>query len=171
LTAYDTHSYTRKSKGGVGKPPLPSIWSLPGALRPARAVEDLDRRQTPLSSLGIDKYTVKKALTKYSWGRNPLPPDPFQSQASKSIFAQRHLRLAGAEVELIDLPKPRGTALREAILSRSSDATITFLWMPTPSLLKLAYCWNGLMAARDGVFIPVQCEYLALEGIGQLTQT
>jgi chromosome partitioning protein len=30
---------------------------------------------------------------------------------------------------------------------------------------------NGLVAARDGVIIPVQCEYLALEGIGQLTQT
>ena len=38
---------------------------------------------------------------------------------------------------------------------------------PSLSLLTV----NGLIAARDGVVIPVQCEYLALEGIGQLTHT
>ncbi len=38
---------------------------------------------------------------------------------------------------------------------------------PSLSLLTV----NGLIAARNGVIIPVQCEYLALEGLGQLTQT
>jgi chromosome partitioning protein len=75
--------------------------------------------------------------------------------------------LAGAEVELIDLEE-REYKLRQAIKPIIDRFDYILIDCP-PSLSLLTV--NGLLAARDGVLIPVQCEYLALEGIGQLTQT
>jgi chromosome partitioning protein len=75
--------------------------------------------------------------------------------------------LAGAEVELVD-ELARESRLRKAILKVANRYDYVFVDCP-PSLGLLTV--NGLMAAVDGVIVPVQCEYLALEGLGQLTQT
>jgi chromosome partitioning protein len=75
--------------------------------------------------------------------------------------------LAGAEVELVS-ELARETRLRKA-LSGLMDRYDYILVDCPPSLGLLTL--NGLVAARDGVIIPVQCEYLALEGISQLNQT
>jgi chromosome partitioning protein len=58
--------------------------------------------------------------------------------------------------------------LRQALTSLVDRYDYILIDCP-PSLGLLTV--NGLIAARDGVIIPVQCEYLALEGLGQLTQT
>lgn len=75
--------------------------------------------------------------------------------------------LAGAEVELVD-ELARELRLRKAILKVASRYDYVLIHCP-PSLGLLTV--NGLMAAVDGVVVPVQCEYLALEGLGQLTET
>jgi chromosome partitioning protein len=75
--------------------------------------------------------------------------------------------LAGAEIELIDL-EDRETRLRKLIEPLRPRYDYILIDCP-PSLGLLTL--NGLLAAFDGVIIPVQCEYLALEGLGQLTQT
>jgi len=69
--------------------------------------------------------------------------------------------LSGAEIEMIEL-SDREKRLKTIVQSLTSRYDYILIDCP-PSL--------GLLAARDGVLIPVQCEYLALEGIGQLTQT
>jgi chromosome partitioning protein len=75
--------------------------------------------------------------------------------------------LAGAEIELIDLDN-REYLLKRALTNISDRYDYILIDCP-PSLSLLTV--NGLIAAESGVIIPVQCEYLALEGLGQLTQT
>jgi chromosome partitioning protein len=75
--------------------------------------------------------------------------------------------LAGAEVELVDL-EAREYRLGRALEPVTDRYDYIFLDCP-PSLGLLTV--NALTAAQDGVLIPVQCEYLALEGLGHLVGT
>jgi chromosome partitioning protein len=75
--------------------------------------------------------------------------------------------LAGAEIELIEIER-REYRLREVLKSVSDRYDYILIDCP-PSLSLLTI--NGLIASLDGVIIPVQCEFLALEGLGQLVQT
>ena len=75
-------------------------------------------------------------------------------------------RLAGAALEMIDLPE-RTSRLRKALAAVQKDYDFIFIDCP-PSLDLLTL--NGLCAC-DGVLIPVQCEYYALEGLSELIST
>jgi chromosome partitioning protein len=75
--------------------------------------------------------------------------------------------LSGAEIELVGLAD-RQDKLRAGLAPVLGNYDYILIDCP-PSLGILTV--NGLVAARDGVLVPVQCEYLALEGLGQLTRT
>jgi chromosome partitioning protein len=75
--------------------------------------------------------------------------------------------LAGAEVELVD-EMGREFRLRTAL--ETVDRKYDYILIDCPPSLGILTV-NGLVAAKQGVIVPVQCEYLALEGLGQLTQT
>jgi chromosome partitioning protein len=75
--------------------------------------------------------------------------------------------LAGAEVEIVSAPE-REYLLRLALAPVMER--YDFILVDSPPSLGLLTI-NALTAARDGVIIPVQCEYLALEGLTQLLQT
>ena len=72
-----------------------------------------------------------------------------------------------SEVELVGL-LARESQLRKTLAP--SEAGYDYILIDCPPSLGLLTL-NGLVAARSGVIIPVQCEYLALEGLGQLTHT
>lgn len=155
-------------KGGVGKTTTAiNLGAYLGQFGQRVLLIDLDAQANATSSLGIDKYTVKKGTYEVLIGAEPILPHILHNPKLKISLLPSSPSLAGAEVELIDLPK-REFKLREAIVPAIDRYDYILIDCP-PSLSLLTV--NGLMAARDGIIIPVQCEYLALEGVGQLTQT
>lgn len=164
-----THIYTLvNQKGGVGKTTTAINMSAYLAAFGQRVLLiDLDPQANATSSLGIDKYSVNHGTYEILIGSEPITPNILHNPKYKISLLPSSPALAGAEVELIDVEK-REYRMREAIQPVLNRFDYILIDCP-PSLSLLTV--NGLVAARNGVLIPVQCEYLALEGIGQLTQT
>lgn len=155
-------------KGGVGKTTSAiNIGAYLGYYGQKVLIVDLDPQANATSSLGIDKATVKKGTYEVIIGSAPIAPAILHNPRLKLSILPSSPALAGAEVELLDLTK-REFRLRDA-LDPIIDRYDYILIDCPPSLSIITI--NGLVAAFDGVLIPVQCEYLALEGIGQLTNT
>lgn len=155
-------------KGGVGKTTtVINLGAYLGYYGQRILLVDIDPQANATSCLGIDKNTVKTGIYEVLIGSEQPLGQILHNPRFKLSILPSSPALAGAEIELIDLPK-RETRLRE-IIEKIRDRYDYILIDCPPSLGLLTL--NGLMAARDGVLIPVQCEYLALEGLGQLTQT
>lgn len=155
-------------KGGVGKTTSAiSLGAFLGLLGQRVLLVDLDPQANATSSLGIDKRSVKNGTYEVLLGGQPAGPSILHNPRFKMSILPSSPALAGAEIELIELDH-RERRLKDAIAQTSDRYDYVLIDCP-PSLSLLTV--NGLVAARDGVIIPVQCEYLALEGLGQLTQT
>ncbi len=155
-------------KGGVGKTTTAiNVCAYLGQFGKRVLLIDLDPQANATSSLGINKYEVKNGTYEVLIGSEPIAPNILLNPKLKISLLPASPALAGAEVELIGMEE-RESRMREAIKPVIDRFDYIIIDCP-PSLSLLTV--NGLVAARDGVLIPVQCEYLALEGIGQLTQT
>jgi chromosome partitioning protein len=155
-------------KGGVGKTTTAiNLGAYLGYFGQRVLIVDLDPQANATSSLGIEKQTVKGGTYEVLIGAQPIAPNILHNPRLKISLLPSSPSLAGAEIELIDLEN-REYLLKEALTLISDRYDYILIDCP-PSLSLLTV--NGLMAAQSGVIIPVQCEYLALEGLGQLTQT
>mgnify|MGYP001485475848 FL=1 len=155
-------------KGGVGKTTSAiNLGAYLGYFGQRVLLIDLDPQANATSSLGVDKNTVRQGTYEVLIGQAPLAAHVLHNPRLKISLLPASPALAGAEIELIDLPH-REERLRHVVESVADRYNYILIDCP-PSLGLLTV--NGLVAARDGVIIPVQCEYLALEGLGQLTQT
>jgi len=155
-------------KGGVGKTTtVINLGAYLAHLGERVLLVDIDPQANATSSVGIDKKSVQsgsyEALLELE---NGSPNILFNPKLKLSILPST-LALAGAEVELVDV-LARETRLKRALGAVSNRYDYILIDCP-PSLGLLTL--NGLVAATHGVIIPVQCEYLALEGLGQLTHT
>ena len=155
-------------KGGVGKTTTAiNLGAYLGQFGQRVLLVDLDPQANATSSLGIDKYSIKTGTYEVLIGTAEAVSNILYNPKLKISLLPSSPSLAGAEVELIDTPH-REFRLREAL--KGVEDRYDYILIDCPPSLSLLTI-NGLMAAKEGVLIPVQCEYLALEGIGQLTQT
>jgi chromosome partitioning protein len=127
---------------------------------------DLDPQGNATMGSGVDKRGLKATIYQVLLGQMPLSAVRLRSQSGGFDVIPANRDLAGAEVELVDLPE-RETRLKTA-LEEIGDQ-YDFILIDCPPALNLLTV-NGLCAA-NAVVIPMQCEYYALEGLSDLVQT
>jgi chromosome partitioning protein len=155
-------------KGGVGKTTTAiNLGAYLAQFGQRVLIVDVDPQANATSCLGLDKHNVQGNTYGAMLGQDPAASSILYNERLKLALLPSSPALAGAEVELVN-QSGRESRLRQAISSLIDRYDYILIDCP-PSLGLLTV--NGLVAARDGVIIPVQCEYLALEGLGQLTQT
>lgn len=164
-----TRVYTLvNQKGGVGKTTTAiNLGAYLSYFGQRVLLVDIDPQANTTSSLGIDKYHVKAGTYQCLVGQATASSSILHNPKLKISLLPSSPALAGAEIELVDEDK-REQKLND-VLSPILDRYDYILIDCPPSLGLLTL--NGLISAKNGLLIPVQCEYLALEGLGQLTQT
>lgn len=127
---------------------------------------DTDPQGNATTGVGIDKETVENCIYDVMINSIPVQEVILPSAVENLDLLPATIELAGAEIELVGVPE-REHVLKKALAEIKSGYDFIFIDCP-PSLGLLTI--NALTAA-DSLLIPIQCEYYALEGLGQLLNT
>lgn len=155
-------------KGGVGKTTTNINLCSYLAMAGYRVLTiDIDPQGNSTSGLGLDKNKIKGSIYDVLASDYSLKDVMIESPLVSNYFiVPSTMELAGAEVELIDKGS-RESILKNKIKELDNEFDFIFIDCP-PSLGVLTI---NALTASDSVLIPIQCEFYALEGVGQLVNT
>jgi len=154
-------------KGGVAKTTTAINLSAYLALKGKRTLLiDLDPQANATSGLGINKKEIGNSIYNVLHEHVGLDQAIKETQVENLFLVPSNINLTGAEVELVNV-MGREYRLKKALEEMKN--AFDFIMIDCPPSLGLLTI-NGLTAA-DSALIPIQCEYYALEGLGQLMNT
>jgi len=154
-------------KGGVGKTTTAvNLSACLGAAEKRTLLIDIDPQANATSGFGISPKSIHYSIYDALAGRAPLQSVIHETEIGFLQIVPSKMHLVGAEVELVRLPS------REFVLKNTLDSVsggYEYIIIDCPPSLGLLTL-NALTAA-DGVIIPMQTEYYAMEGINHLLNT
>jgi chromosome partitioning protein len=154
-------------KGGVGKTTTAiNLAAGLAALKQRVLLVDLDPQGNATMGSGVDKHQLDHSIYQVLIGHSSIKKSKYPSESGGYDVIPANRNLAGAEIELVDF-KNRESLLRDALQIVADD--YDFILIDCPPALSLLTL-NGLCAA-NGVIVPMQCEYFALEGLSDLVNS
>jgi chromosome partitioning protein len=153
-------------KGGVGKTTTNiNLCAYLAEMGKKVLAVDIDPQGNTTSGIGIDKNKLENSMYDVIMGFDPSKVIISTSVKNLDIIPSS-MELAGAEIELT-AKMSRETKVKDALNSIRDNYDYIFIDCP-PSLGLLTI---NALTASDSVVIPIQCEFYALEGVGQLMNT
>jgi chromosome partitioning protein len=154
-------------KGGVGKTTTAvNMAAAIGAQGLKVLLADIDPQGNATTGLGINKKKLDCSSYEVLIGGRKAGDAVLATQFENVWVLPSSMNLAGAELELVELPQ-RESKLKVALAMIRDD--FDFIFMDCPPALGLITI--NALCASDTVLVPIQCEYFALEGLAQLMQT